>query len=218
MNCGGESNFFTYILLRDGANLEDVKNRVPSLMKRQSDSRVHTSSSVFEPLKNIHLYSPRSIEGEYKGDILYVYIFSCMAVLVLVIACFNYMNLATARAMRRSREVGVRKSIGATFWQLATQFYFESALVTTLAFLIALFGMELLLPYAASLIGKDLSLRYAMNSFGLGMLMVAWILAIIVAGSYPAVILSGIQPSEVLATARKARGGAALIRRVLVVA
>lgn len=214
----GESNFFTYILLREGANLESVKNRVPSMMKRQNDSRVHTSSFVFEPLPDIHLHSPRSIEGEYKGDIFYVYIFSCMAVLVFVIACFNYMNLATARAIRRSREVGVRKSIGATFQHLATQFYIESALVTTAAFLIALFVIELLLPFATSLLGKELSLRLLMNPIGLGSLAVAWILTVILAGSYPALFLSAIKPTEVLATARKARGGAAFIRRVLVVA
>jgi putative ABC transport system permease protein len=214
----GESNFFTYILLREGASIEGVKRRIPDMMKRQSDSRVHTSSFVFEPLADIHLRSTRSIEGEYKGDIFYVYIFSCMAMLVLVIACFNYMNLATARAMRRSREVGVRKSVGATFRHLVTQFYIESALVTTVAFLVALFVIELLLPYATALLGKDLSVQDVMNPTTLGVLAVAWILTIIVAGSYPAIFLSGIQPSEVLATARKARGGAAFIRRVLVVA
>lgn len=214
----GESNFFTYILLREGASIEGVKRRIPDMMKRQSDSRVHTSSFVFEPLADIHLRSTRSIEGEYKGDIFYVYIFSCMAILVLVIACFNYMNLATARAMRRSREVGVRKSVGATFRHLVTQFYIESALVTTVAFLVALFVIELLLPYATAHLGKDLSVQDVMNPTTLGVLAVAWILTIILAGSYPALFLSGIQPSEVLATARKGRGGAAFIRRVLVVA
>ncbi len=213
----GESNFFTYFLLREDASIDALKQRVPEIMLRQSNEDVHKTSFVFEPLRGIHLRSPRSIKGEYKGDILSVLIFSSIAVLILAVACFNYMNLATARSVRRSREIGVRKSIGATFGNLAAQFYIESALITSIAFVLALFVLELLLPRANTLLGKDLSILTIANPIALGIIALAWLLTILLAGSYPAIFLSSIRPTDVLANARKARGGAAFVRRILVV-
>jgi putative ABC transport system permease protein len=213
----GESNFFTYFLLREGARIDELSRRVPELMRRESDESVRATSFVFESLRDIHLRSPRSITGEYKGDIFYVYIFSCLAVLILAIACFNYMNLATARSVRRSKEVGVRKSIGATFANLAAQFYVESALITSIAFLLALLMLEILLPRANVLLGKELSIISIAHPAALGIITAAWMITIVLAGSYPALFLSSIRPTDVLSSVRKARGGAALVRRVLVV-
>ncbi len=213
----GESNFFTYFLLRESVSVNALAQRVAAIMRNQSDADARTTSFVFEPLSDIHLHSQRSIRGEYKGDILTVYIFSSIAALILVIACFNYMNLATARSVRRSKEIGVRKSIGATSGSLAAQFYVESALVTSAAFFLALLGVELLLPKASSLLGKDLNRALLLNPIALGVIMGAWMLTILLAGSYPALFLSSIRPTDVLASSRKARGGAAFVRRVLVV-
>lgn len=212
-----DSNFFTYFLLREGASIEALKQRVPEIMNRQSDENARKTSFVFEPLRDIHLRSPRKIVREYKGDIFYVYIFSCLAVLILAIACFNYMNLATARSVRRSKEVGVRKSVGATFTNLAAQFYVESALITSCAFLLALFVLELVLPRANVFLGKDLSIISIVHPVALGSIASAWIMTIALAGSYPAFFLSSIRPTDVLSSARKARGGAAFVRRILVV-
>ena len=219
-----DSNFFTYFLLREGVNIDALLRRVPEVLRRQSDESLRSASFnlqatsfIFEPLRDIHLRSPRSMQGEYKGDIFYVYIFSSIALLILAIACFNYMNLTTARSVRRSREVGVRKSVGATFANLAAQFYTESALVTSISFVLAFFVVELLLPRANTLLGKELNILTIANPIALGIIILVWLLTILLAGSYPAFFLSTIRPTDVLANARKARGGAAFVRRILVV-
>jgi putative ABC transport system permease protein len=219
-----EANYFTYFLLREGVSIDGLSRRVPDVLRRQSDESLRTAtfnlqktSFIFEPLRDIHLRSPRSIRGEYKGDILSVLIFSSIAVLILAIACFNYMNLTTARSVRRSREIGVRKSVGATFGNLAAQFYTESAIITSIAFVLALFVLEMLLPRANTLLGKDLNILTMANPIAFGIIALAWLFTILLAGSYPAIFLSSIRPTDVLANARKARVGAAFVRRILVV-
>jgi ABC-type antimicrobial peptide transport system permease subunit len=167
------------------------------------------------PLLSWRLYS--SFEnGKNKGGMSdYVQLFSIIAIFILVIACINFMNLATARSERRAREVGIRKSVGSSRSEIMFQFVGESMLISLIAFLIALILVELSLPYYNTLVDKRLSLDYlSVNSwlFGLSIILVTGITA----GSYPAFYLSSFQPIKVLKGKIKQGRKGTLPRKILV--
>ncbi|MFI5158151.1 MAG: FtsX-like permease family protein, partial [Sphingobacteriales bacterium] len=150
------------------------------------------------PLKDIHLHSNRVAELGANGNIQYVYIFSAIAIFILLIACVNFMNLSTARSSNRAREVGVRKVLGSPRKYLIAQFLTESILITLVGALIAVIAAWALLPLFNQMSGKALTITPQI----LGWLIPALVLIVIivgcVAGSYPALFLSGFQPIQVL--------------------
>jgi putative ABC transport system permease protein len=207
------NNFNTYILLKPGINYRDFAAKLPEFMHRhagpQIQSAIHQDFAAFEksgnymkftltPLKNIHLQSAMLDEFEPNGDIAYVYIFSAIAIFILLIACVNFMNLSTARSANRAREVGVRKVLGSPRKYLVAQFLTESIMVTLVGTIIAVFAAWAFLPLFNQLSGKELTVTAQI----LGWLMPALFIIIIVigclAGSYPALFLSGFQPIDVL--------------------
>jgi putative ABC transport system permease protein len=207
------SNFNTYVLLRQGTDFNKFQAKIPAFFKQQAgpqmQSVLHLTFDKFEqggnyfrinftPLKKIHLYSSREAELGMNGNIEFIYMFSAVALFILLIACVNFMNLSTARSANRAREVGVRKVLGSPRKYLIAQFLTESIIVTLIGAIIAFFAAWALLPLFNQMSGKDLTIT-AQTMVWIVPLMIGLVLIIgALAGSYPALFLSGFQPIEVL--------------------
>jgi putative ABC transport system permease protein len=179
----------TYVLLPKNADSSAVQEKIAGTVKRhfpESSNTLH-----LEPLIRIHLHN---FTG--GGPITYVYIFSIIGVLILGIACINFMNLSTARSMERAREVGIRKVVGSTRFQLVKQFLAESVLLSFISFILALILVHSLLPSVNNIVGKQLTLSYPGSP--LFIFLGIAILTGIISGSYPAVFLSSFRPVAVL--------------------
>ncbi|MGA7305861.1 MAG: FtsX-like permease family protein, partial [Rhodothermales bacterium] len=214
---GQYNNYGTYVLLSKGADAAALQAKLPSFLRAHYEPDNHTVDGlVLQPLTSIHLDSHLDGEFEPNGNRTYVILFIAVAVLVLVIACFNFINLATARASYRGKEVGMRKVMGAERRQLVTQFLGESIVLTSLALVAAVFISWLVMPAFTQLSGQSLS----WSQFGLLDALVAVVSVIVVvsllAGLIPAVYLSRVQPKEVF---RQTMGGSwrSKLRSTLVV-
>ena len=153
---------------------------------------------LLQPLTDIHLHSDLEGEIEANGDIRYVYIFSAIALFVLLIACVNFMNLSTARSAGRAKEVGIRKTLGSVRQQLIGQFLVEAMLISFLALLLAILLTEAALPFFNDLADKQLTVRYLHPWYFLPLLLGAVVIIGLLAGSYPAFFLSAFRPATVL--------------------
>jgi putative ABC transport system permease protein len=188
----GNCSFATYVLLKENSNPEALQQKLQKVIEESKGSKYFPLS--LQKITDIHLKSHFESEIKTNGDINSVYIFSTIAVFVLLIACINYMNLSTARSSTRAKEVGVRKVIGANRSQLVNQLLSESMLLSAISFLLALILVWLLLPVFNTFTGKQLSLL-SHNSLFLIILSFVFIFgAGIIGGGYPAVILSGYNP------------------------
>ena len=207
------NNFNTYILARPGADIGKLKAKFPAFIRKyvggQLEPAIHMSYATFEkggdyfrlnltPLRDIHLHSNIADEMDNNGSIQYVYIFSAVAIFILLIACVNFMNLSTARSSNRAREVGVRKVLGSSRGALITQFLSESVLVTFTATIIAVVAAWLLLPAFNQMANKQLAFTTATFSWMLPALVAVVLVIGCLAGSYPAFFLSAFQPIDVL--------------------
>jgi len=211
------NQFYTYFLLRDGASPEAVAARFPDLLGRNMTAEEASGYAVsLQKLTDIHLRSHLFREIEPNADIANVYIFTAVALLILAIAGINFMNLTTARALARAKEVGVRKAVGASRAQLARQFLGESLLMSAAAFAASLGLAALLLPAFRPLAGRSLAL-FGPSQAGFIAAMAGLALAVgLAAGIYPAFVLSSFQPSAALrGQARGLRGDS--LRKGLVV-
>ena len=213
-------NLYTYIQLRDNTAPDALEAQLPAFLERYAGDKYRESGVVLrpslQPLVDIHLYSQRESELEPNGDIRYVVLFSIIAFLVPLIACINFVNLATARSAMRAREVGLRKVLGANRPQLLGQFLGEAVVMAGLAVIIAMALVHLALPAVNALAGKQLAFPLS-NGWVLATLAVSTIGIGLVAGSYPAVYLSGFLPTEVLKGSPKSGTSGFGLRKVLVV-
>jgi putative ABC transport system permease protein len=209
----GEGSVHVYALASEGFDPDAWADRMPEFIaKHIGEGRAKTRGFRLESLNDIHLRSHGRSQYEPGGDITYVYAFSAIAVFILLIACFNFMNLSTARSAGRSREVGVRKVIGATRYQLAGQFLAESILLAIISVSIAVGIVELALPHFNVFLGKSLALG---NSPALlALLSGTALLTGLIAGSYPAFLLSSFDPVHSIKGRFKVSGGS--LRKVLV--
>ena len=215
---------YTYIRLQAGTAVEDLAVQMPDFLLRHHgdwyrnpDPPGVSNSYTFQPITDIHLHSHLERELETNGEERYLYIFSLAALLILLIACINYMNLATARSMQRAREVGVRKVVGAHRWQLVGQFLSESAVQIGLAFCGALLLVWLGLPILNDLLQTEIAWAGGqlaqLAAVALGVSVCVGVLA----GSYPAFLLSGFRPVQVLKGDAQPQGTGARLRQALVV-
>lgn len=175
---------------------------------------------LMTPLTDIHLYSHAEKELASNGDAQYVYIFSTVALFILIIACFNYMNLATARSTKRAREVGMRKVLGAEKRHVFLQFIGESFFFTSIAMILALFIVYLLMPSFNDFTGKLISRNLFENSSLLLMVLLVYILVGLLSGIYPSLFLAGFKPLKALKSnvlAGKGNKGTLYLRRGLVI-
>lgn len=170
-----------------------------------------------QPLTSIHLHSNLEYEIEPNSDASYIYIFSIIAVAILLIACVNFMNLSTARSSTRAKEVGIRKTLGSNKAKLIQQFLVESILLTILAVIIAVIIIKLVLPLFNDISGKSLDLTYFDNLIVLPAIIVFALIVGFLAGIYPAFFLTSFDPIVVLRSDTKMKGKGALMRSALVI-
>ena len=207
------SNHHTYIVLREGTDYRQFEKNFTAVIEkyvgpqalqfigitlaqfRQAGNRFRFS---LMPLTDIHLHSKETIQLAPNGNIQYVYIFSAVALFILLIACINFMNLATARSANRAKEVGVRKVLGSGRQQLIGQFMTESVLMTALAMVLALIMVALSIPFFNALAAKELTIDSLLSSYWLPILILIPIVVGLLAGSYPAFFLSSFKPISVL--------------------
>ena len=206
-------NDFTYVKLKQGANTAALVRKIQTL----NDRNVEKSFSVFyvQPITSIHLSSNLKWELEPNGEKQHVYIFTLVAIFIILIASINYMNLATAKASVRAKEIGVRKVIGAFRKSLISQFLVESVITCLIASVLAIVIAQLLLPLVNELINKQLSLT-ADPVLVVYVLLGALVLGLL-AGFFPALYLSSFKPIAVLKGFKLNESGALNLRKVLVV-
>ncbi|MBT3603081.1 MAG: FtsX-like permease family protein [Candidatus Latescibacteria bacterium] len=205
---------FTYILLKPTASVATLKEKMPDFEKRYlGDETAQKVQYKMMPLTQLHLHGRDYGVWRVTGDIQVCYAFGLIGILIVFVACINFMNLSTARSARRMREVGMRKAVGAKRIQLIYQFLGESILLSALALILALGLTELTLPLLNGFMDIQLSLRADL----LPVLLVLAIGVGLLAGSYPALFLSSFKPTAALKSAPNTKGGHVFVRKGLVV-
>jgi putative ABC transport system permease protein len=211
-----DANYTTYLLLKTPGDIKTLQAKLPAFMKKEMQGQGATINFYLEPFKWIHLHS--EYEGfEPNNSITYIYIIAIVGLLILVIACFTYINLSTARSIERAKEVSVRKVVGAGKTQLFWQFIGESALLCLLAVGLSYLVATASLPYFNELTQRKLEVS-DMFSFQIagGALMVV-LLVTLLAGSYPALIISGFDPIKGLKGSFKNTSSGKVLRNSLIV-
>lgn len=223
-----DNNLYTYIVLKEGASAEELEAKFPDMVRKYVGPQIEQALGVsfdqmgadgsnyeffLQPLTDIHLRSHLDREIEVNGNITYIYIFSIIAAFILIIACINFMNLATARSMNRAKEVGVRKTLGSDRGQLIRQFLVESIILTFVAVILAVIIVQLILPWFNNVVG----LRLAFDYGDLPLIIGGAVLVGLLAGSYPAFFLSVFNPAIVLRGIQKASGKGSRLRAGLVI-
>ncbi len=207
------NNFNTYIVVKPGTNAKALEMQFDNLVNKYALPQVKVVMNidmddfvksgnydryVLTPLTDIHLYSNKAAELSANSNIQYVYIFSAIALFILLIACVNFMNLSTARSANRAKEVGVRKVLGSFKSDLIRQFLIESVVISCIALLLALLFVWLLLPYFNQMAGKHIAFNLVSVPALLPILVLIVLTTGLLAGSYPAFYLSSFMPVEVL--------------------
>lgn len=216
--------FYTYVKLKPGSDINQLQDKFQAHVKKEIHPTLTQAGFTFLPffqsLHNIHLQSSEFIyDNAIRGNETYVKGLTIIALFVLVIACFNFINLATARSLRRAKEIGVRKVIGAERRQLIFQFISETVLLSLIAVIIATLATLLIIPILNQFTGKSISFNLFTNP-ALALLIAGGSLIIgILAGIYPALVLSGFQPIKVLKSMKPTGAGvnSGWLRQALVV-
>lgn len=217
------ANWITYFLVRDAKSIPQLQQQIAAYMKTpavKTDAGLEGNNYLtyhLEALTKVHLYS--SLAGfEPNGSISYIYMFAVIALLILIIACANYTNLATAQSAGRSGEIGMRKVMGASKRQVFVQFMSESSLIVFIAAVLALALSVLLIPYFNSITGREFTSTTLLQPLPLVSLIIFSLLVSFFAGLYPALILSGTQIMKVLKKGFNFTGGNNMLRKTLIVA
>jgi len=212
---------YSYILLKDGAEITSILDKFPDFYDKYMKSlgdQIHGSYYLkAKPLTRVHHYSSDLGYDQEGGNIKYVNIFALIAILILLIAGINYMNLSTARSARRSRESGIRKIVGAKRGILIKQFLTESLVLTLISFIFSLILIKLFLPYFNQLADKSLSFSVFKTPALAGGLILLAIITGLLSGSYPAFYLSSFEPVKVIKGQTELHGGNGILRKILVV-
>ena len=204
---------YTYFLLKENTDPKVLESKLPDLVTKYASGEVLRNFGVsyeayqkagngyhyfLQPLHDIHLKSQLEAEQRPPGSQSRVYIFTIIAIFILLIACINFMNLATARSTERAKEVGIRKTLGSSRWEIASQFIFEAVILTLLAMVIALGFLNIGLPYFNNLSGKEFALSQVVNLKYIPLFLLFALLIGLLSGSYPAAVLSSFDPLIVL--------------------
>ncbi|MGB8317443.1 MAG: ABC transporter permease, partial [Ignavibacteriaceae bacterium] len=232
--------YSTYIILKKGTDPHEFENKMKDVVLNEVSPQAerilgvplkdffkngNSYGFILQPLTSIHLYSQRDygidLNTEWgnidSSDISYVYIFSAVALFILLIAIINFMNLATARSEKRSKEVGIRKTLGSSKPRLIMQFITESIFTTFVAVMISVMMIEIVLPVFGGFVGRELKIEYFNNFYTIPLFIIFIVLVGILAGSYPAFYLSSFQPAHILKVNFGKRNKKHLLRNSLVV-
>ena len=214
------SNYYTYVKLKPGTDVEAFTAKVEQIKEKHLGKDLaeygYKTSFHLQPVSNIHL-GDQSLSSIKPGtDIRYLYIFGIVALLLIAIGIINYVNLATAEATERNKEVGLRKAMGAGRGQLFGQFVSESMLLTFAATVLSILCLYLILPKFSQIGGVPLDNTSLMSPLGIGFVIGLIVIVGVLAGMYPSLILSGMEPIKALANKTK-MGGGAWVRKSLVV-
>ncbi len=226
------NSFTTYVLMRKGADVEAVQSKIPAIVEKYIGPQVVQTLGMdlqafrdagneygiyLQPLSEVHLDPSISAEFKQANDRKYIYIFSAVAVLIIIVAGINYMNLSTARSIKRSKEVGLRKAVGSSKGLLIRQFLVESAMLSIISMIIAIILVELLLPVFNNMLQTNLSIGYFQRWYVIPGLLILALLVGFFSGSYPAWFLSSFVPVKVLYGKMRTSAGGAKLRSMLVV-
>lgn len=209
---------FTYVLLRPGQKPESFEAKAPAFMKSfHADYPGRQEQILLQPIRRIHLHS--NLEGEISAnsEIAYVYIFSGTALLLLLIAAVNFVNLATAQSFKRTKEIGIRKVVGARKGQIIKQYLGESLLITFLSALLTAILLYLLLPFYNQMTGKGISFSQILKPQNILFLLLLMGVLSLLAGIYPAFFASGFQPVNTLKKIGDPRSSTTRLRKGLVI-
>lgn len=210
------ANYTTYLLLHDKKSISTLQAKLPAFMKKEMEGQHAIVNFYLEPFNKIHLYSPYDAFAP-NVSITYIYILAGVALLILVIACFTYINLSTARSVERAKEVSIRKVAGAQKNQIFWQFIGESAVVCCIAVLLGLTCAALLLPSFSQLTNQQLQLSSLLSWPILAVAVLIIAVVSFAAGSYPALVLSSFQPARVLKGAFKNAASGQWLRKSLII-
>ncbi len=214
----GNASFYTFLLLNPGTNVAALETKIAEAVKSGVPEESQWYQLKIKPLLDLRLYSEGMRDDDIQyGDINQVWILIGLAIILVLIACINYMNLATAKSQQRSKEVAVNKTFGATSQQMAAQFFIETGLLALIGVLLSLAILSFALPWFNNIANKQLLISSLWSPQFLLGIMGIWLLITAVAGSYPALYLSSFSPIQVLRQQKQQGFGAGMIRKGLVV-
>ncbi|MCR9228527.1 MAG: ABC transporter permease [Flavobacteriaceae bacterium] len=213
------ASFETYCLLKENVSVDATQTQIDQMLDANLPKKEQWYSFGLQPLSKVHLYSA-SYGNAYSsriGDIHEVRNLTYLAILILLIACVNYMNLTTARSQKRSKEVGISKTLGASSESLVGRFYVETGLITAISMVLGIALTMLLLPSFNSLTNQHLNMDLLLNPTFLLAALGVWTLTTLFSGLYPSMYLSRFLPKEILSPSLKRGKGKVMIRKGLVV-
>ncbi|MBN2091667.1 ABC transporter permease [candidate division KSB1 bacterium] len=208
------AGFHTFIQVSKNTDIQKLNHQIADVMPKQIPG--FNRKLFLQPLTDIHLNTSFAYDFKGLGDKKYLYIFSAIALFLILIACINYINLTTARILKRSREIGLRKVLGSSRFQVIIQFFSESLFIVIISFIIGIILVEILLPLFSQISAKVLSVNYSDPSFFIGMAILLIVLSLL-SGSYPAWFLSSVKPADSLKKLFKDGQRGLLFRKILVV-
>lgn len=213
--------YYTYLLLSNKADAANIEGALPALIEAQTGDWLKESNQAMklslQPLTSIHLYSNFKNEMKVNGNYKMVYYLSLIAYFIIIIAYINYINVATAKSLERAREVGIRKVLGGYRLQLMLQFLTESFLLNFLAIIVSIAIVFFVIPYFAMLSGREVDSSLMLSTDFILMLGYVLLGGTLLAGLYPALVLSGFRPTEVLKGKLSGSSHGGMLRRGLII-
>jgi len=214
MKCTACNSFYTYLKLKSDINPDDFENKLAGVLTNKVKPG---SNYILFPVKDLRLKSVFSYYPRFSSDIKYIYIIFSIAIVFLILGCLNYINLSTAWALNRAKEVGIRKVVGALKRQLIKQFIIESVILVFISLVISLIILELILPAFNSLLNINLKSEMLFNLQFISILLGITLIIGVVAGGYPAVFLSSLKPLRVIKKFQYSGREGAIIRKIFAV-
>ena len=219
-------SFWTYLRMKPNVDIENMEARFPEFLwdrlNKKYDNFAYKELIALRPIETVHLYS-KSYEIEPPGNLKMIYLFSAIAVFIIIIACINFINLSTAQLSKRSIEIGIKKVSGASTKQLIWQVFSEMTIQAGMAIILALIVLELTLPVFNNIVGKSLELQYLSPVFVIGTAGV-FLVSVLLSGTYPAMMLTSVSPAAVfkrgsnqLANNSKFRGALVVLQFIIAI-